>query len=169
MAIEAADQLLAESQAGTEVVLQPSCRLIRAWIRLARGDLPGALEDAGSAAQLAHAAELPMDLYWALGVRGRILVAAGRIKEANAQASELLAMLVERGAPLTAPDSSGDLAVVLQALGRATDFQGLAQTWTATPWRQVATAIAAGDFKQAADPTPRSAPGPMRPSPIPGG
>jgi hypothetical protein len=92
-----------------------------------------------------------MDLYWALGVRGRILVATGRIKEANAQASELLAMLVERGAPLTAPDSSGDLAVVLQALGRATDFQGLAQTWTATPWRQAATAIAAGDFKQAAD------------------
>jgi tetratricopeptide (TPR) repeat protein len=132
-------------------VEEASCRLVRAWIRLARGDLPGALEDADTAVQLARAAELPMDLYWGLGVRGRILVAAGRIKEAHAQASELLAMLLERGVPLTAPDWSGDLSVVLQALGRATDFQGLAQTWTATPWRQAATAIATGDFEHAAD------------------
>jgi tetratricopeptide (TPR) repeat protein len=150
-AIDAANQALAEVQAGISNVEEPSYRLIRAWIRLARGDLRGALEDADSAVQLAQAADSPEDLYWALGIRSRVLLDAGRTQEADIQARELLAMLLERGAPVTAPDSSGDLAVVLQALGRATDFQGLAQTWTTTPWRQAATAIATGDFEHAAD------------------
>lgn len=121
------------------------------WIWLARGDLPGALDDADTAAQLAHAADVPEDLYWALALRSRVLLASRRTQEADSQASQLLAMLMERGAPLTAPDRSGDLALVLQTLGRASDLQGLTRIWTATPWRQAATAIATGDFQHAAD------------------
>jgi class 3 adenylate cyclase/tetratricopeptide (TPR) repeat protein len=150
-AINDANRFLAEAQAGISSFEESSLRLIRACIRLARGDPSGALQDADSAVKSARAADNPDDLYWALGIRGRILLEAGRTQEADTQASQLLAMLLERGAPLTAPDSSGDLAFVLQALGRATDLQGLAQTWTRTLWRQAATAIATGDFEHAAD------------------
>jgi class 3 adenylate cyclase/tetratricopeptide (TPR) repeat protein len=150
-AMDAADQLIAEAQAGTKKAQEASCRLIRAWIRLARGDLHGALDDADTAVQLAQAADVLDDRYWALGVRGRILLAAGRIQEADYQASELLALLLERGAPLTAPDWSGDLVVVLQALGRASDLQELTRVWTATSWRQAAAAIATGNFEHAAN------------------
>jgi tetratricopeptide (TPR) repeat protein len=149
-AIQEASRLIAESRAGTQHLEEAPCRFVRAWIRLARGDLLGALDDADTAAQLAHAADVPEDLYPALALRSRVLLAAHRIQEADAQASQLLAVLLDRGAPLTAPDWSGDLAVVLQALGRATDMQELTRVWTATPWRQAATAIATGDFEHAA-------------------
>jgi class 3 adenylate cyclase/tetratricopeptide (TPR) repeat protein len=148
---DAADQLIAEAQAGPHYAEDASCRLIRAWIRLARGDLPGALDDTDTAVQLAQAADVLDDRYWALSVRGRILLAAGHTQEADAQASELLALLLKGGAPLTAPDWSGDLAVVLQALGRASDLQELTRVWTATPWRQAVAAIATGNFEHAAD------------------
>jgi class 3 adenylate cyclase/tetratricopeptide (TPR) repeat protein len=150
-AMDAADQLIAEAQAGTQKAQEASCRLIRAWIRLARGDLHGALDDTDTAIELAQAADAPDDLYWALGIRGRILLATGRTQQADAQASELLALLLERGAPLTSPDWSGDLAIVLHALGRASDLQRLTRVWTATPWRHAAAAIATGDFEHAAD------------------
>ena len=150
-AFQDASQLITESRASTQNVDEASCRLIRAWIRLARGDLRGALDDADTAVELAQATDSPEDLYWALALRSRTLLDARRTKEADTQASQLLAMLLEHGAPLTAPDSSGDLARVLQALGRAPDLQELTQAWTATPWHQAATAITTGNFQHAAD------------------
>jgi tetratricopeptide (TPR) repeat protein len=151
VAVHDASQLIAESQAGTHHAHEASCRLVRAGIRLARGELPGALDDADTAVQLAQAAGTPEDLYWALAVRGRMLLAAGRAQEADAQASKLLAILPERGAPLTGPDWGGELAVVLQRLGRAADYVALTRAWETTPWRQAAGAVAAGDFQRAAE------------------
>ena len=57
-------------------------------------------------------------LYPSLAFRARALLAAGRQQEADAEANELLAMLAQQEILPTAPDWSGDLAVVLQALGR---------------------------------------------------
>ena len=152
MAISDASQLIADSQASGQHLHEASCRLIGAGIRLARGDLVGALGDTDTAVQLAHTIDSPEDLYWALALRARILLAARRTQEADVQASELLAML-DDGAPVTvtAPDWSGDLAIVLQTLGRANDIERLSRAWIATPWRQAATAIAIGDFQRAAD------------------
>jgi tetratricopeptide (TPR) repeat protein len=150
-AIDAANQALAGAQAGMVRGDEPSYRLIRAWIRLARGDLRGAHEDADSAIQLAQAADSPEDLYRALGIRGRVLLDAGRTQEADTPGPQAAGHAAGPRSAVTAPDSSGDLALVLQGLGRATDLQGLARAWTPTPWRQAATAIATGDFEHAAD------------------
>jgi tetratricopeptide (TPR) repeat protein len=150
-AIKATNQLIAEAQAGTHYAEDASCRLIRAWIRLARGDLPGALDDTDTAVQLAQAADVPEDLYWALGIRGRILLAAGRTQEADAQASELLARLLERGAPAHLTGLVGGPGRRSACPGAGKRPSGLTRVWTATPWRQAAAAIATGNFQHAAD------------------
>ena len=68
------------------------------------------------------------------------------------EASELLAMLAHQGALPSAPDWSGDLADVLQALGRGTELlELLADAKTPTPWLEAAAAVAAGEFQRAAD------------------
>jgi hypothetical protein len=52
----------------------------------------------------------------------------------------------------TAPDWSGDLAIVLQALGRGAELlQFLAEAKMPIPWFQAAAAVAAGHFQRAAD------------------
>jgi hypothetical protein len=85
-------------------------------------------------------------------LHARALLAAGRIREADARASELLAVLVERGVLVSDPDWSGELAVVLQALGREAELLELVGGITRpTPWLQAAAAIAHGQFDQAAD------------------
>jgi hypothetical protein len=79
-------------------------------------------------------------------------MAAGRQQEANTEANELLAMLAQQGVLPTAPDWSGDLAVVLQALGRDAELvELLADVKTPTGWFEAAAAVAAGEFQRAAD------------------
>ena len=85
-----------------------------------------------------------------LQVRG--LLANRRIQDAGARASEVLAILAERGALVTTPDWSGHLAVVLHVLGRGSELLALAASVAdPTAWLRAATAIAAGDCQQAAD------------------
>jgi thioredoxin-like negative regulator of GroEL len=87
-----------------------------------------------------------------LALRGRALLAAGQPEEVGADASELLAMLAQQGVLPTAPDWSGDLAIVLQALGRGAELLALlADTKTPTRWFEAAAAVAAGESQRAAD------------------
>jgi hypothetical protein len=80
------------------------------------------------------------------------LLAAGRVGEANGRASELVTVVAEQGLRLTDPDWSGELAIVLQALGRGAELAELiARVTTPTPWLRAATAVAKGDFLQAAE------------------
>ena len=91
-------------------------------------------------------------LYPMLAFRARALLAAGREQEANLEANELLALLAQQGVLPTEPDWSGDLADVLQALGRGTELlELLAHAKTPTPWLEAAAAVAAAEFQRAAD------------------
>jgi hypothetical protein len=77
-------------------------------------------------------------------------MAAGRQQEADTEANELLAMLAQQGVLPTAPDWSGHLAVVLQALGRDAELvELLADVKTPTGWFEAAAAVAAGEFQRA--------------------
>jgi hypothetical protein len=88
----------------------------------------------------------------ALALRAHILLAAGRTQEAATTASQLLAVLGERGTLVSNPDWSGQLAVVLHALGRGTELlELLGRLTTPTPWLQGAVAIAHGRFDRAAE------------------
>jgi hypothetical protein len=151
-ALNEADAFIAEAQGGSPHVLEPYCRILRGWIRIARGDPAGALEDATTGLELGRAAKFVQVLHGLLGLHAHALLAAGDSRQASAQATELLGVLAERGTLVTAPDWSGELAVVLEALGRGTELLELVATVKAsTPWLQAAAAIATGDFERAAD------------------
>jgi hypothetical protein len=151
-ALDGADQFLAEAEAGTSDYAEVVSRLVRGRLRLARSDLGGALQDADAGLEHARVTKEPQLLYPMLAFRARALLAAGPRHEADTDTSELLAMLAQRGVLPTAPDWSGDLAVVLQALGRGAELlQLLADGKTRTRWLDAAAAVAAGEFPRAAD------------------
>jgi class 3 adenylate cyclase/tetratricopeptide (TPR) repeat protein len=151
-ALEGADQFLAEAEAGSADFAEAGSRSVRGWIRLARGDLRGALQDADAGLEHARVAKEPQVLYPSLAFRARALLAAGRQQEADTEANKLLAMLAQQGVLPTAPDWSGDLAVVLQALGRGPELvELLAEAKTPTGWFEAASALATGAFQRAAD------------------
>jgi class 3 adenylate cyclase len=150
-ALGAADQFIAQAQEDTYVGAS-SPRLVRGWIRLARGDLREALQDADAGLEHARASREPQMLYPMLAFRARALLAAGREQEANMEANELLALLAQQGVLPTEPDWSGELADVLQALGRGAELlELLAHAKTPTLWLEAAAAVAAEDSERAAD------------------
>ena len=152
VALRGADQFIAESEAGARDVAESGCRLVRGRIRLARGELAGALQDGAAAVEFARATKELQALWPVLAFHAHALLAAGRVGQANGQASELVAVVAEEGLRLTDPDWSGELAVVLQALGRGAELvELLAPMATPTPWLRAAAAVAKGDFVQAAE------------------
>jgi tetratricopeptide (TPR) repeat protein len=151
-ALEGADRFLAEAEAGSSDFAESGSRSVRGWIRLARGDLRGALQDADAGLEHARVAKEPQVLYPSLAFRARALLAAGRQQEAGTEANQLLAMSAHQGVFPTAPDWSGDVAVVLQTLGRGAELvELLADAKTPTGWFEAASALATGAFQRAAD------------------
>jgi class 3 adenylate cyclase/tetratricopeptide (TPR) repeat protein len=151
-ALDAADRFLTEVEAGSPHYMEGPCRQLRGWIRLARGDPAAALADAASAVALARETMNLESLVPALAFHARTLLANGQADQAGGQADELLAELADRGALLTNPDWSGQLAIVLSSLGRAAELAELAAGVSkATSWLRAAAAMAAGDFERAAD------------------
>ena len=71
------------------------CRDVRGRIRLARGDLAGALDDTVRALSQARASNQPQMLCPALAVRARVLASAGDLDEAASIVDELLALWAE--------------------------------------------------------------------------
>jgi tetratricopeptide (TPR) repeat protein len=151
LALKNADQFIAEVETEAFGSAAVSCHLVRGWIRLARGDLRGALLDADAGLEHARLSKEPQLLYPMRAFHARALLAAGRKQEGGTEANELLAMLAQQGVLPTAPDWSGDLAVVLQALGRGAELLELLVDKTPTPWLEAAAAVAAGQFRRAAD------------------
>jgi DNA-binding SARP family transcriptional activator/class 3 adenylate cyclase len=150
-ALADANQFIAEAEAGSPHFTEPTCRLVRGLIRLARGDLPGALADAATAAELATQSGHVEALLPALAFHAHALLDNGRRQEAGTRASELLAVLAKHGVS-PGPDWPGQLAVVLRALGRGSELLELATAVTTpTPWLQAAASIAAGQFQEAAE------------------
>jgi class 3 adenylate cyclase len=151
-ALRGADEFLAESEAGSRNFLQVGFRLVRGRIRLARDDRDGALQDAAAAVELARQAKEPQILQPTLAFQARAMLAAGSVKKSSGLASELLAMLARQRSVAAEPDWSGELAIVLQALGRGVELVDFAVQVTAlTPWLEAATAVATGEFGRAAD------------------
>jgi DNA-binding SARP family transcriptional activator/class 3 adenylate cyclase/tetratricopeptide (TPR) repeat protein len=151
-ALRGIDAVIAESEAGLVHVDDIYCWLGRGQIRLARGDLAGALQDAAAAVQFAKQTKEPQFLQPALAFHARALLASGRREQAGAQADELLAMLAHQRVVVAELEWSGELAIALKALGRGVELVDFAaHVTTPTPWLEAATAVAMGEFEQAAD------------------
>jgi len=144
-AVAVVDSLVAGS-AGEGHYLESECRVWRGRIRLARGDLEGALSDSTAALELARRTADPMALNPACAFRACALLAAGREGAARAMTGELLAGL---GSSLPGAELSADLGTAMATLGHPVtllDRRGLPPS----PWLAAARALIVGEPGRAA-------------------
>jgi DNA-binding SARP family transcriptional activator/class 3 adenylate cyclase len=152
LALRHANEFIAESETSSRHYMESTCRLARGRIRLARGDLPAALEDADKQLAFARMATDPQVLNSALAFRARVALVTGDRDQAGAYARELLAMLAEQAELHAVAEWSSDLAAVLMGLGRGSDMRELAaRKEGSTPWLEAAAAFAGSEFDRAAD------------------
>ena len=140
-----ADAFLADVESGEpHPVGDINCRYLRAHVRLARGDVAGALADGAQAVETGR--EMPIWGYLELALVGhaRVLLAAGRSDDADALVTEVL----QRGLS-DAAWTSPDLAVALGELGRGEELPRVATK--PYVWFEAAKAHVAGDYVGAAD------------------
>src|SRR6266542_2486641 len=145
-AVAVVDALVA-SPGGEGHYLEWECRVWRGRIRLARGDLDGALDDSAAALELARRTNDPMALNPACAFRACALLAAGREGAARAMTGELLAGL---GGSLLGAEISADLGTALAALGHPLallDGCGVPPS----PWLGAARALVVGEPWRAAE------------------
>ena len=142
-ALVAAESLLLEQDAGYGGYAGSS---VRAWIRLARGDLAGALDDSATALGFARRANDAAALCPALALRARVLAEARRREEAMPIADEAVAAASGRGVLLSF--WTADLADALHELDRGHGLPGNANG--GSRWLVAAHHVLAGSHTDAA-------------------
>jgi DNA-binding SARP family transcriptional activator len=143
-AVRVADLVAPDGEEGAQHYMECLCRLWRGRIRLARGQLAGAREDAGRALTLARESGDRLNLDPALAFKARVLLVSDQAAEAGKLLDELLATL---GGGLLKPELGVDLAVDLVALGRPVEALDEAMP---SRWLDAARAFVDGDPGRAA-------------------
>ena len=143
-AVRVADSVAPDGEDGAPHYMESECRLWRGRIRLARGQLGGAVEDGRRALALARESGDRLNLDPALAFGARVLLAADQAADAGKLLDELLATL---GGGLLKPDLGVDLAVDLVDLGRP--VEALDEVLPSR-WLDAARAFAGGDPARAA-------------------
>jgi tetratricopeptide (TPR) repeat protein len=149
-ALRRVEEIMREVEEGTPHRMELDARFIRGWIRLERGEVAEAEEDAQRGLEFARAAGDPQALFPALAFAARAAGAAGKREEAEERFVELLRSWDEWDLALP---SSGlpDLGWVAHDLGRAREFEQIASRKTPTRWLQAALAVARGDYEVAGE------------------
>jgi class 3 adenylate cyclase/tetratricopeptide (TPR) repeat protein len=142
-ALPLADAFIAETEKAP-FYLECPVRQVRSWIRLGRGDVQGALEDADRALELARELKDPQVLDPAYVTRARALLEADRRADADAALDEFMAA----GAHLGDAWSRG-IGLLMLRMGRAEEFLEAAKTGSPTPWLHAGVAEAFGRFEEA--------------------
>jgi class 3 adenylate cyclase/tetratricopeptide (TPR) repeat protein len=144
-----ADEIVSQVDAGSPSSSEHDARLVRARIRLGRGQEPLALGDSTRALELGRHAGYPEMLVPSLALQARVLEAAGRRAEASQLADELLGIW-----PGRCPTSYwvSDLAFTLRQLDRPDTLAVAARSApAASRWLAAGLALAAGDAAAAAE------------------
>ena len=135
--------------AGDRHYTQRAAYSVRADIRVARGDITGAVADAAECLDRARSAKDPQALVPSLALAAHVAVAAGQVREAAAHVDELLAFdpeLHDLGPALFY------LGWVCTALQRTDELlEALDRVKRPSPWREASRAIASGDYVRAAE------------------
>jgi len=149
-AIRLLDDLIVEFQEHPFWVEAP-CRMLRAQIRLARGDETGAHEDAERALQLSRSAKDPQVFWPAMTAAARVALSSdpGR---ADALVTEVLSEWEKHGR-MRAMEISWmpDAAILLSQLGREAEFLAVPQPADASAWRRATDALLSGHPAEAAE------------------
>jgi tetratricopeptide (TPR) repeat protein len=143
-AVRIADALAPDGDDGGPHYMKAICHLWRGRIRLARGHLAEARQDARRALDLARDTGDRLNLDPALAFAARVLLADGQVADAGKLLDELLPTL---GGRLLKPELGVDLAVDLVELGRP--VEALDEVLP-SPWLDAARAFAGGDPVRAA-------------------
>jgi class 3 adenylate cyclase/tetratricopeptide (TPR) repeat protein len=150
-ALRIASERIAESEGGAPHWMDPAYRGLRGLLRLARGDLAGAWDDAAKELDFCRVANDPQMLFPALAFNARVLLAAGRTEEARERADELLRLWSASGAMMRS-SWGPELAFASSALGRGERFlKALSRRNISTPWIQAAEGLVSGRLVDAAD------------------
>jgi tetratricopeptide (TPR) repeat protein len=151
IALKGLDRLVAEFEQ-TEFWMEAPCRWLRGRIRLAQGDLEGAVADASRGLERARVGKDPQLLWPSLAYSAHAFLATD-----SGLAGELLSELLsdwtrQRFSIVGQGDWLPDAAEVLRRLGRENELldSGAEQSAT-TLWLEAALASASGDFRAAAD------------------
>jgi class 3 adenylate cyclase/tetratricopeptide (TPR) repeat protein len=144
------DAEIARIEAGAPHYIETQHRHSRSRIRLGRGDLAGALEDADRAIEVGREAGDPQALLPGLAARARALLAAGRGEEAENVVSEIL------GSNAVEPSLDWSwwilhAAIVLTTQGRGGDLLALGGERLPSDWVRAARLWAAEDIAGAAN------------------
>jgi class 3 adenylate cyclase/tetratricopeptide (TPR) repeat protein len=142
--------LLAEVEAGSPFYLAPQCYMIRAYIRIGRDDVEGALTDTERAIDLVRSVKDPQEFFLTLSQGAQVFLECGDRMRAGALVGECLGELT----PMKmsgSMDAMPNIALVLALLGRANEFDTVPPPVFDNPWFESASAIAAGDLRQAAE------------------
>jgi tetratricopeptide (TPR) repeat protein len=124
-------------------------RLVRAWIRLARGDESGALEDVDAAAEFGRRAREAQFLLPALAARARVLAHAGQLEAASELLAEILRVW-RAEAPSYASFWLSDVAAVAADVGADSFLAECATREVSTRWLDAAVAFASGHYDESA-------------------
>jgi len=145
------EEYLADAESRERHYMDVAAFEVRALIRLAHGEVAGALADSEQVVALARAAQDPQVLFPALAFHSRILLAADRRPEAETSIDELLGLLRSSRSGFVSYWASA-LVVVLSALGRSSDLESTVQNSAiSTRWLDAARAYATGEFEAAAE------------------
>jgi tetratricopeptide (TPR) repeat protein len=147
-----ADEFIAAAEEGRRHYQESYTRMTRGRIRLVRGDLEGALDDAQQALALGRAVKDPQSLFPCLAFEARVLVAAGQHDGAGEAATELLDLVTSTEKTPVAYLWLHDLALALVELGRADELATATEkVRKRTPWLDAALALTGGSPLRAAE------------------
>ena len=151
-AVDLADRFIAETEAGSPHYLEGSCRVVRASIRLARGDVMGASADTERALEAAREAKDAQVVGPALMGRATVLAAEGKLAEADASVGELLTLGPKLVPALINEAGSGLIGLpwLARSSGRERELLGVLANAPSVPWVLAAQAVVTGDFARAA-------------------
>ena len=144
-----ADEMITESERSPHS-LEVTMRNVRARMRLARGDIAGALLDTERALERAREAKDPGTLRPALFVRAFALFAAGRQEQTEPLLDELLEDSAQPNRRLNF-GGPPEVPWLYQTLGRGREWADVQQVGPRLPWLVAAEAVLAGDYVAAAD------------------
>jgi tetratricopeptide (TPR) repeat protein len=151
-ALALAEEIVGQHEAGRPFILTPGSLQFRARIRLARGEIAAALEDATRSLAFARASSDLQVLYPALASTVYVCFDAGRLEEASELASELLGLWSAEGAATLGGSWVALLAVAMVGLGRGSEFVDAAsKNGAKTRWIEAAGAFVEDEPRRAAD------------------
>ncbi|MGH2712085.1 MAG: AAA family ATPase [Actinomycetota bacterium] len=150
-ALRLADEYFAEIEAGSAYYLESVARMVRASIRLSRGQVEGALSDAERGLAVGRDAKDPQSFYPALAEYALIQALAGRPAEADAAIEELRRTPNLGKSWLQVGLWMLPATLALLEMGRISEALSFPVEGPTMPWREAAFAIGSGDLSRGAD------------------